>query len=89
MLVIALVLVLFAVGCAVLVTEASRDLVPIVGPNSLLLTSSSTPAPAADQATAPVVPTQRTSTESTRAAATYGFIADLPAELSTTVQVNL
>jgi len=88
MLVIALVLVLFAVGCAVLVTEASRDLVPIVGPNSLLLTTS-TPAPAADQATAPVVPTQRTSTESTRAAATYGFIADLPAELSTTVQVNL
>jgi len=88
MLVIALVLVLFAVGCAVLVTEASRDLVPIVGPNSLLLTAS-TPAPAADQATAPVVPTQRTSTESTRAAATYGFIADLPAELSTTVQVNL
>ncbi|RNL81333.1 hypothetical protein [Nocardioides marmorisolisilvae] len=85
MLVIALVLVLIAVGCAVLIAEASRSLVPVVGPDAQILTHSATP----DQATAPVVPTQRTATESARAAATYGFIAELPAEKTNTVRVNL
>lgn len=86
MLVIALVLVLIAVGCAVLIAEASRSLVPIVGPGAQILTHSATPA---DQATGPVVPTQRTATESARAAAAYGFIADLPTEKTNTLRVNL
>ncbi|MFL6023077.1 MAG: hypothetical protein ACJ72O_07025 [Marmoricola sp.] len=85
MLVIALVLVLIAVGCAVLVTEASRSLVPVVGPNSVILTHAKTPT----EATGPVVPTQRTATESARAAATYGFIAELPTESTGAVRVNL
>ena len=85
MLVIALVLLVVAIGCAVLVTEASRSLVPIVGPDAQILTHSTTPTEAA----APVIPTQRTATESARAAATYGFIADLPAEKTNTVRVNL
>ena len=89
MLVIALVLVLIAVGCAVLIAEASRSLVPVIGPDAQILTHSATPAAPADQATGPVVPTQRTATESARAAATYGFIAELPAEKTNTVRVNL
>ena len=84
MLVIALVLVLIAGGCAVLIAEASRSLVPVVGPGAQILTHSAT-----DQATGPVIPTQRTATESTRAAATYGYIAELPAETTNTVRVNL
>jgi hypothetical protein len=86
MLVIALVLVLIAVGCAVLIAEASRSLVPVVGPGAQILTHSAT---TAEQAAAPVVPTQRTATESARAAATYGFIAELPAEKTNPLRVNL
>lgn len=85
MLVIALVLVLVAVGCAVLITEASRSLVPVVGPDTQIFTHAATPV---DQP-APAIPTQRTATESARAAATYGFIAELPAETTNTVRVNL
>jgi len=86
MLVIALVLLVVAIGCAVLITEASRNLVPIVGPDAQILTHSQAPV---DPANGPVIPTQRTATESARAAAAYGFIADLPAETPTTVRVNL
>ena len=39
--------------------------------------------------TGPVVPTQRTAGDSARAAAAYGFIADLPTEKTSAVQVNL
>ena len=85
MLVIALVLVLVAAGCAVLVAEASRNLVPAVGPDAQLLTRSTNPT---DQA-GPVVPPQRTASDSARAAATYGFIAELPAEKTAGVRVNL
>ena len=85
MLVIALVLVLVAAACAVLVAEASRSVVPLVGPDAQILTHSATPADVAG----PTVPTQRTATESARAAAAYGFIAELPAEKSNTLRVNL
>jgi len=85
MLVIALVLFLVAVGCAVLLTEASRSLVPLVGPDAQILTHSATPTEAA----APVVPAQRTPGDSARAVAAYGFIADLPAENAAVVRVNL
>ena len=44
MLVIALVLVLVAAACAVLVAEASRSVVPLVGPDAQILTHSATPA---------------------------------------------
>ena len=87
MLVIALALVLVAVACAVLLTEASRSVVPLVGPDARILTHAATPAE--PTSAGPTVPTQRTSTESARAAATYGFIADLPAESKPTVRVNL
>lgn len=86
MLVIALVLVLIAVGCAVLIAEASRSLVPVVGPEAQILTHSATPA---DSGAAPVIPIQRTATESARAAAAYGFIAELPTEKTNTLRVNL
>jgi hypothetical protein len=86
MLVIALVLFLIAVGCAVLITEASRSLVPIVGPDAQILTHAATPV---DNPVGPTVPTQRTASESARAAATYGFIAELPAEKNAVVRVNL
>ena len=85
MLVIAVVLVLVAIGCAVLVAEASRSVVPLVGPGAQILTHSATPTEAA----APVVPAQRTPGDSARAVAAYGFIAELPAEKTAAVRVNL
>lgn len=85
MLLIALVLVLVAAACAVLVAEASRSVVPLVGPHSQILTHSATPADVAG----PSVPTQRTASDSARAVAAYGFIAELPAEKTHTVRVNL
>ena len=85
MLVIAVVLVLVSAGCAVLITEASRALVPVVGPDSQILTHAATPV----EAETPAVPTQRTASDSARAAATYGFISELPAEKSHVVRVNL
>jgi hypothetical protein len=89
MLVIALVLVLVAAACAVLIAEASRSVVPLIGPDAQILTHSTTPAAAAEPAGGPVVPTQRTASESGRAAAAYGFIAELPAEKTNTLRVNL
>jgi hypothetical protein len=85
MLVIAVVLVLVAIGCAVLVAEASRSVVPLVGPGAQILAHSAAPAEAA----ARTVPTQRTASDSARAAATHGFIADLPAEKTDAVRINL
>ena len=85
MLVIATVLVLVAIGCAVLVAEASRSVVPLVGPGAQILTHSATPA----EPVAKTVPTQRTASDSARAAAAYGFIADLPAEKTDAVRINL
>ena len=72
MLVIALALVMVSVACAVLLTEASRTVVPLVGPESILTQNLKQ----ADTVTGPTVPA-------------YGFIADLPAENSQGVQINL
>ena len=87
MLVIALALVLVAVACAVLLTEASRSVVPLVGPDAQILTHAATPAEPTSAGR--TVPTQRTASESARAAATYGFIADLPTESTPVLRVNL
>jgi hypothetical protein len=86
MLVIALALVLVAVACAVLLTEASRSVVPLVGSDAHVFTHAATPAE--PTVAGPTVPTQRTASESARAAATYGYIADLPAESTPVVRVN-
>jgi len=83
MLVIALALVMVSVACAVLLTEASRTVVPLVAPSAILSPNATEPV------TGPTVPTQRTAGDSARAAAAYGFIADLPAENSQGVQINL
>jgi hypothetical protein len=71
----------------VLLTEASRTVVPLVGPESIL-THAATPTET-ETVTGPTIPTQRTAGESARAAAAYGFIADLPADNAQGVQINL
>lgn len=86
MFVIALALVLVTVACIVVLMEASRSVVPTVGPSHPVATYAVTPgAPTA----APAVPTQRTAGDTARAVAAYGFIADLPAEKNAVVNVNL
>ena len=74
MLVIALALVLLAAACAVVLTEASRSVIPPMAPTIRQVA-----------APAPVIPTQRMAGEIGSAKAdaahrAYAFIAELPAE---------
>ncbi len=89
MLVIALALVLLAAACAVVLTEASRSVIPPMTPVVRQVTPVTQVTPAA-----PVVPLQRLggeigSAKTDAAQRAYAFIAELPAEKNTGFDASL
>lgn len=73
MLVIALGLILIAAACAVVLIEASKSVIPLVGPPAI-----SSPRPIPEQRTSS--PTVTVTTDAGRGA--YAFITSLPTETS-------
>lgn len=94
MLVIALALVLVAAACAVLLTEASRSVIPpMAGPARETAAPEATPLETVAATPFPAIPTQRRggevgSAKADRARA-YAFIAELPAEKNTGLDTSL
>lgn len=99
MLVIALALVLLAAACAVVLTEASRSVIPPMGPIVREVTQVGSTIDGAvsntlNGAVIGTIPTQRMggeigSAKADAASRAYVFIAELPAEQSTAVDKTL
>lgn len=91
MLVIALALVLLAAACAVVLTEASRSVIPPMGPIVREVTQVTN---AVNGVVVGTIPTQRMggeigSAKADAASRAYAFISELPAEHGTTVDKTL